>query len=295
MHQHFSMIRSLIDEIEQNLAFEVNIPELASTFNVSPWHFQRLFKSIVGDSLGGYIRGRRLTRAAQSLLASKETIMTIAVDVGFSTHESFTRSFKSYFKVSPKQFRAQRPSVVLNEKPLLTPELFDHIIDGMDLNPEILDLPELTIVGMETQVTSPFTTVDPICNMVGETWMELLDRQGEIKHSLENSLYALTISESGLFTEDLLRYIAGVPVTELGTLPKGMTSFTLPKRKVAIFDTQTNVDADVARRTIDVIYGYWFANQPYTRGIGTDYELFVNLRDPMKGDFDSKYVIPIVG
>ena len=81
MHQHLSMIRSLTEEIEQNLAFEVNIPDLANTFKVSPWHFQRLFKSIVGDSLGGYIRGRRLTRAAQGLLDSKETIITIAVDV----------------------------------------------------------------------------------------------------------------------------------------------------------------------------------------------------------------------
>jgi AraC family transcriptional regulator len=294
MHQHLAMIRSLINEIEKNLAFDVSVLTLATSFDISPWHFQRLFKSIVGDSLGGYIRGRRLTRAALSLLNTSDTIITIAVDVGFGSHESFTRSFKAHFKLSPKQFRAKRPSVRLNEKPLLSPELLEHITQGMDLQPEIAELPIQHVVGMQTQVTSPFTTIEPICNMVAETWFGLFDRLSDIKHTSESSLYALTISPSGQFTENLLRYVAGVPVTKIEQVPEGMTSYTLPARKVAIFNTQTNVDAEVARRTIDFIYGYWLANQPHQRGIGDDYELFVDIKDPMKGEFTSKYVIPLI-
>ena len=55
-------------KICSSLGYDVNIKSLAQSYSLSPWHFQRLFKSIVGSSLGQYTRGRRLTLAANMLL-----------------------------------------------------------------------------------------------------------------------------------------------------------------------------------------------------------------------------------
>jgi len=288
------MIQNLVDTIEENVGEDINVIELSQTFKLSPWHFQRLFKTLVGDSLGGYIRGRRLSRGADMLLQTPLSIIQIAFEVGFSSHESFTRSFKSYFNFSPKNFRKERPSVLLNTKPQLSNELLEHITKGMNQEPTIVDLEEQIIVGFDTQIPSPFHEREEICEYVATQWFALFERENEILNTTPYTYYGLSISESGNFTEAMLHYIAGAPVSSLKQIPHGMTVHHLPKQKVAMFDTKTNIGDDVTKRTIDYIYGYWLANSKYQRAQGDDYELFENVVDFRTGEFSSKYVIPII-
>lgn len=288
------MIQNLVDKIELDVGYDVNIVNLAASFKISPWHFQRLFKSVVGDSLGSYVRGRRLSIASQKLLNSDVSIINIAFDVGFNSHESFTRSFKAYFGHSPKDFRSIKPKVLTNKKPLLTAELLEHITNGMHQEPIIVDIAEQILVGFEVEVPSPFATDIPICNLVMESWFSLFERENEIKNRTKHTYYGLNISPSGTFTEDRLKYIAGAPTLDTSEIPKGMSRYTLPKQKVAIFDTKTNIEAEVAKRTIDYIYGYWLPNSKYERDDGDDYELFEDVYDFTTGKFSSKYVVPIV-
>jgi len=294
MYKHLEMIQNLVDTIEENVGEDINVIELSQTFNLSPWHFQRLFKTLVGDSLGGYIRGRRLSRGADMLLQTPLSIIQIAFEVGFSSHESFTRSFKSYFNFSPKNFRKERPSVLLNTKPQLNDALLAHITDGMNQEPTIVDVDEQYIIGFDTQIPSPFHDREEICEYVATQWFALFERENEIPHATKHTYYGLSVSESGTFTETMLRYIAGVPVSSYNSIAEGMKVYHLPKQKVAMFDTKTNIGDDVTKRTIDYIYGYWLANSKYQRAQGDDYELFENVVDFRTGDFSSKYVIPII-
>jgi AraC family transcriptional regulator len=103
--KNISNIQNLVNQLEDNLSENINIVNLAKGFGISPWHFQRLFKSLVGDTLGGYIRGRKLTCGAKLLINSDRGILDIALEFGFNSHEAFSRSFKDYFKMSPKEFR----------------------------------------------------------------------------------------------------------------------------------------------------------------------------------------------
>ena len=295
MQSHLKMIQDLVDKIEEDVGYDVNIKKLASVNNMSPWHFQRLFKSIVGDTLGNYTRGRRLSLAANLLLETNLSIIDIAFSVGFTSHESFTRSFKSYFNFSPKDFRIKKPLVLINKKPLLTDELLEHITEGMHQKPIILEKEEQTIIGLQTLVPSPFVSSrDKICEYVAPFWFSLFEQESKITNRIKHTYYALSISPSGNFTEDKLSYIAGAPVTSLDEIPKGMSSYTIPKQKVAIFDISTDIDSETAKKTIDYIYGYWLPNSNYKRGIGNDYELFENVIDFMKPSFTTKYVIPII-
>lgn len=293
MLQSVRHIQGLVDQVEENLADDINIPQLADSFDLSPWHFQRLFKALAGDTLGGYIRGRRLTEAARLLLETELGIIDIAFSVGFGSHEAFTRSFKACFGQSPQEFRKLRPKVVLNEKPLLSTELVRHLEKDIDHTPVITTRPEQIIVGLSTPIPSPFATDEVICESLGPLWRELLARQAEIQDQQPTAFYAITVSPSGDFTEDNVEFIAGIPVGSAEVVPEGMVAHTLPKQLVATFDVAV-LDNDTVLKTIDYVYGYWLPNSPYTRGSGSDYEWFAEYDGFIDPDGGSRYVIPIV-
>ena len=292
MNNNLTLIQSLVDRIEENLAEEINIVSLAESCGMSPWHFQRLFKSLVGDTLGGYLRGRRLTRGAQLLLDSDLGIIDIAFSIGFNSHEAFSRSFKAYFNLSPKAFRKDRPAILLNEKPLLTPALFDHLLQGIEREPVICQRAAQTIVGFDAAIPSPFISNEDYCDLLYSTWTSLLERQAEIPGRIPKTYYGLTVSRSGQFVEDTLDYIAGVPVTAMPQIPHGMIAYTFPTQQVAMFDVFAGT-ADNTAKTVDYIYGYWLPNSPFIRGHGNDYELFENVDSFEDPKLQSKYVVPI--
>jgi AraC family transcriptional regulator len=293
MQQTTRHIQRLVDRIEENLSEDINIPQLADSFGLSPWHFQRLFKALVGDTLGGYVRGRRLTEAARLLTSTQLGIIDVAFSVGFSSHEAFTRSFGAYFNQSPADFRKNRPTVLFNKKPLLTTELVEHLEEQIERVPVIATLPARIVIGIETPIPSPFASDEVYCESLWPSWQMLMKRQDEIQDCQPPAFYGITASPSGNFTEDTLNFIAGIPVGSADQVPSGMVAHTFPEQLVAMFDVAT-VDKETVLRTINYIYGYWLPNSPYTRGAGSDYELFGEHDGFIDPGFGSKYVIPLV-
>ncbi|MBD1558106.1 AraC family transcriptional regulator [Vibrio sp. S9_S30] len=287
-----SQLQDLVEHIESHLDEDIDIALLAKRFGMSPWHFQRMFKGLIGDTLGGYIRGRRLTQAARQLIHTELGIIDIALNVGFSSHEAFTRSFKHYFAITPKQFRLQSLAVNLKEKPVLTPSLFSHLRDGMKLEPKIVHQPELLLVGFETTIPSPFMFEESFCDLLEEPWMQLLERQDEIQHAKDDTYYGLTISASGTFAEEEVTYLSAMEVSDLQGIPSGMKTHRLPEQDIAVFDVE-EVSEDSVGKTMDYIYGYWLPNSAFERGTGQDYELFENLKNFTLPEMKSKYIIPI--
>ena len=122
--------------------------------------------------------------------------------------------------------------------------------------------------------------------------MTLLKRQDEIANRQQPMFYGVTASPSGNFTEDSLDFIAGIPVASAGIVPEGMVAHTLPEQLVAMFKV-ASIDHDTSLKTINYIYGYWLPNSSYTRGSGSDYELFDETDGFIEPGLGSLYVIPI--
>lgn len=292
MNKHLQKIIQVVDSIEQNIAIDLSVQKLAAEVNLSPWHFQRLFKSLVGDSLGGYLRGRRLTRALELLNSTELGIIDVAVEVGFSSHEAFTRSFKQKFNYSPKEYRLiQNANVITTKKPLLSLDLFDHIHEGISKEPEIVEIPAIYLSGYSTNIPSPFETDENICEIIAEPWWKLLKhkKEGEAKNYM-----GVTLSPSGNFTEKELKFICSEVYHDKEQMIDAEMTYEIPKQKMASFKIHSNIEEDIARKTIDYIYGYWFSNSKYKRGTGHDYEFFGNVVDFMNpGSFDYRYMVPI--
>ena len=243
--------------------------------------------------MGGYIRGRRLTRAAQLLLNTDRSIIEVAFRVGFASHEAFTRSFKTYFSQSPKNFRKDRPNIYLKEKPRLSPELFEHLAEGMDQSPIIAELPPRYLLGFKADIPSPFVSNEDYCDILYEPWTTLLRRQNELQHRIEGEYYGLMDSPSGNFTEETVNYIAAAAIHSPEPVPQGMVLYSFPKQTVAMFDVFAGTENNLSK-TIDFIYGYWLPNSAYTRDQGNDYEWFQQVKNFEDPNLQSKYVLPIL-
>ncbi len=91
--------------IEENLDEELSFERLAEVARLSPRHFHRIFKAIVGENVAEYVRRIRLEVGAIRLKATTAPVTSIAFDTGYGSHEAFTRAFRRRFGVSPSDFR----------------------------------------------------------------------------------------------------------------------------------------------------------------------------------------------
>ncbi len=85
-----------------------SLADLAAEDGRSPFHLQRLFRAEVGESPLQFSRRVRLQRAAASLLVTRKSVLEVALDAGFDSHEGFSRAFRAKFDIAPRKFREQR-------------------------------------------------------------------------------------------------------------------------------------------------------------------------------------------
>lgn len=108
-HIYLNRINRVIDYITSHLKELLRLQELARLAHFSPYHFHRLFGSIVGEPLHGFIRRLRLERAVAMMQNGPKTTLTnIAFDTGFASSSDFSRAFKQRYGFSPRSYTRKR-------------------------------------------------------------------------------------------------------------------------------------------------------------------------------------------
>jgi AraC family transcriptional regulator len=92
-----------------------SLAELAEDAGASASSFQRAFTRLVGESPKQYTRRLQLESAALALISTTRSVLDVALDAGFESHEGFTRVFASHFGVPPKEFRKLHAHLVADE------------------------------------------------------------------------------------------------------------------------------------------------------------------------------------
>jgi AraC family transcriptional regulator len=95
----------LLIKVQGNLDQEISLDSLARQYGYSPFHFHRFFSSAVGETPKQHVDRLRLERGAYKLAITCETVLAIALSVGFKNHETFCRAFKRAFGHTPKDYR----------------------------------------------------------------------------------------------------------------------------------------------------------------------------------------------
>ena len=91
--------------IDANSHQEIDLERAAGKAGISPFHFLRLFASVVGVTPHQYLVRSRLRHAARLLADDDRPVTDIAYDVGFGDLSNFVRTFHRAAGVSPRRFR----------------------------------------------------------------------------------------------------------------------------------------------------------------------------------------------
>ncbi|MCR1809560.1 GyrI-like domain-containing protein [Sulfurospirillum sp. hDNRA2] len=105
-NDHIERINETLYAIHADLSQNLSVETLAGNVAMSVFHFNRIFKEVVGESVHAYAKRVKLEHAANVLLFTPEaTITHIMREVGFHSNASFTQAFKENFGVTPSKWR----------------------------------------------------------------------------------------------------------------------------------------------------------------------------------------------
>ena len=120
MYEWQKQIQILVDEIDnciKNYNDEaLTLRFLSRKLGYSEFYTTRKFKEISGMQFRDYLRQRKLAFALREVRDSDKSLLDIAFDYGFSSHEAFTRAFKGTYGVTPNEYRKKPNPVVLRTK-----------------------------------------------------------------------------------------------------------------------------------------------------------------------------------
>ncbi len=110
----------VIDHINNHLGEQLNTDVLARIASFSPYHFHRIVKALLGETIGAYITRLRLEAAAGRLRHSADAVADIAYRVGYESASSLTKAFSATYGVSPTTYRNDKTINIMSTQKTAT-------------------------------------------------------------------------------------------------------------------------------------------------------------------------------
>lgn len=148
MNSYITMVSETIEYIEDNIYSDFSLSDISKQFYMSEYHFERIFRALVGNSLKRYILGRKLTLAFYKLTSSNSSVIDIAMDYGFKYPEVFSRAFKKQFGISPQECRRKMITVKTVEKASIIPRNIISYSGGLAIKASYIHLEKILLEGV---------------------------------------------------------------------------------------------------------------------------------------------------
>ena len=116
MNNYQRSFDKVLTHIDSNLDEKQDLETLAEIANLSKFHFHKIMKAYLGETLGNYINRVRLETAIKLIRYSTQPIYEIAYQVGYETISAFNKAFKKRFGVSPTSFRKHKDQLIIQHK-----------------------------------------------------------------------------------------------------------------------------------------------------------------------------------
>ncbi|MEI7376426.1 helix-turn-helix domain-containing protein [Dickeya chrysanthemi] len=278
-----SMVRftaELVGWIENHLESPLMINDVTAKSGYSKWHLQRLFKKETGVSLGTYIRNRRLSKAAIELKLTNQTIQDVALRYCFDSQQSFTRTFKKRFGMSPGHYR--RAS--LWDFSRLQPSLGAGA-DWLPI-PELVDLPAIpasTHHFEQSQNIDDFLSANDLSQRVG--WWEQASHQQDD----DVVIYAFcTVLPDANRVNRHVRLAYHMSAVEPSQQQEAPVDSPTAAQAGSYLHFSFSGDAQEYQSFLKAIYHHLLPGQAYTRVSGGELEV-IRCRKNADGKIDTGY------
>lgn len=278
----------VLQHIESHLDEPLDLERLAAVAHFSPFHFHRLCSAWLGETLGDYLRRRRLESAAMRLRAQPRLgILQVALSVGFGSGEAFTRAFKARFGVAPGVWRRQQI------------RKSDQASLAEIANTGRVPRPIRTAMNVQLRDCSPEPIVylrhqGPYGLSIQRFWMERV-----VPWMMSNDLggrsrYGISHDDPGITASESLRYDAAVTANISGPpLRGGGFHSSLPGGRYAVMPFR-GTNSEIVPAWADLL-GVWLPSSGFqldSRPLFEHYPPTAGL-DQKTGVFDCEICIPV--
>ncbi|MCB2290491.1 AraC family transcriptional regulator [Clostridium sp. CS001] len=235
---YLSIILEATQFIHSKYDENILVAHISEYVYLSPSYFSKVFRILTGYTVKEYVNRYRLYQAATALKETDKRIISIAFEAGFSSQQSFTKKFVQQYRIPPARFRRLNPFI----DPFPPKNLFMERGIAMDLkqsfdNVQFITKESFLVVGIETDINYNIGT-DNIGDLY-DRWnsqklVELIPDQ--VNFPVEYGM----AHESG--EDDTAKYMIGVEVSTLESLPTGLIARRFDTCEYAVFDTTLGME-----------------------------------------------------
>lgn len=266
-------VNEVVNFIVQNLSEELSLQQLADIAQYSPFHFQRIFKQVVGESPKQYVIRMRLETAAHALVMHQhKTVTEIALEHGFSSSATFARSFRNYFGDSAESFRSvpkrdnaeryqDNPSIQIKK---VTSEEIKTCLNSLNIQVQKKDVLRCVFINAKLHDDESIQTAFRKVGQIAETY-DLVSA---------NSLFAGAVYlHSGIYRAMI--------VTE-SEIPKRLNTLEIPAGKYVLMDLHSGFKENLER--LKIFVEFWIPESGYRIADIVGYEMFAE--SPLEKSYD---------
>lgn len=251
-----------MDFIVQNLSSPLRLEDVAQAASFSPFHFHRVFRSLMGETLQQFVKRQRLERALYWMShAQRKSLTAIALECGFSSSSDFSRSFKNHFGVAPSAFdleayrdmrRSDFEAVLADQEngPRLPRLPKGENPDRFEVT--LRDLPARTVAYIRVRNPYQGTGVVDACKRL----MDWADARG----IGDNPWLGYMWEDPEIVALEACRYDVAVVVDEFQAEGE-VGRFDFPAMRVAEIELRGNIELE--QRALDWIFGTWLPQSGY--------------------------------
>jgi len=230
MHKPYELLESLLCNIEERLTEDINTDTLADEYSLSATHLRRLFQFAFNRTIGAYIRSRKLSASIDNIINSNLNILDIAILYGFEYEQTYIRSFKREFGITPGDLR--KTGKILTIKPPL--HLFDSnkLTDDAFFGPDIVMVPQFHFVGKKH--------IMPLHSELSDLPAEhfnnfIKNEKNKIVNAVNSEIIFNISTEAEIENVNYGYFMPSLQVKSFDNIPDGFSKFTFPSTLCARF------------------------------------------------------------
>ena len=277
-------IGDAIAYIEENLAQELTVEDIAKQAYVSTFYFQKGFAMLCGFTVGEYIRQRRLSLAGSEIISSDEKIIDIALKYGYDSPDSFTKAFTRFHGVTPSAVRKDGALI----RSFASLKIKFTLEGGYTMDYKIVEKEAFTVIGVSRNFNYEKAKAE-----IPQFWTEHYQTgKGEVV----GGMYGICLDES--MGSDEFEYLIADDYVPWKETPDGYVAKTIPKNTWAVFPCKGAMP-NALQEVNNKIFSEWLPNcKDYKIAAGYNIEMYSNPQDYPKGNQDENYSteiwIPVV-
>lgn len=289
-------VNRAIDHILRNLAEPLALEDVAKVACFSPYHFHRIFRSVVGETLAAFVKRLRLERAVVQLSHRPDATLTeIALACGFSSSSDFSRSFRAHFGVPPRMFDVERFRASRREhmQNTVMPPGEGHRLQKLPVgeNPDgfvvtIRDLPPRRVAYIRVANSYQGSGVlDAIAKLMA--W-------AEARGLADGQWLGYQWDDPEVVPLEKCRYDVGLEIPERVDVAGEVSTTRFPAMKVAELEIRGSIELEM--RAIDWIFTTWLPTSGWAPASQPCFEVW-NGRPFAHGmtHFELRMHLPVVG